>query len=108
MAGTAGLSSSAGSAREFNPVRTHPLTHDERARRGTDARKAVPPAQHAARAAARGRRDPVEILEEQGATRVPELVPIRHGPDARLAVHVLSRRRRRHGRGPGRGRPTRV
>jgi uncharacterized protein (DUF2252 family) len=39
----------------------------------------VPPAQHAASAAAPGRRDPVEILEEQGATRVPELVPIRYG-----------------------------
>ncbi len=39
----------------------------------------MPPAQHAAWTAARGRRDPVEILGEQGATRVPELVPIRYG-----------------------------
>src|SRR6266568_1715651 len=79
MAGTAGLSSSTGSARRFDPVRTRPLTHDERVRRGTDARRAVPPALHAGWVAAPGRRDPVEILEEQGATRVPELVPIRYG-----------------------------
>ena len=26
-----------------------------------------------------GRRDPVELLEEQAASRVPELVPIRYG-----------------------------
>ena len=64
---------------KFDPVQTRPLTLDERARRGTDARRVVPPAQHAAFSAARERRDPVEILEEQGATRVPELVPIRYG-----------------------------
>jgi uncharacterized protein (DUF2252 family) len=79
MAGTAGRSGSASPTHGFDPVRTRPLTHDERVRRGADARKAVPPAQHAGWSAARGRRDPVEILEEQGATRVPELVPIRYG-----------------------------
>ena len=26
-----------------------------------------------------GRRDPVELLEEQAASRVPELVPVRYG-----------------------------
>jgi uncharacterized protein (DUF2252 family) len=60
-------------------VETRPLTLEERARCGTDARKAAPPAQHAAFSAAPDRRNPVEILEEQGAVRVPELVPIRYG-----------------------------
>ena len=57
----------------------------------------------------RGRRlptapDPVEILEEQAATRVPELVPIRYGRMLVLAVRLLPRRRRHHGLGPGRAR----
>jgi len=80
VAGRAGVSGGFTSPmRKFDPVKTRPLTLAERARRGTDARRVVPPAQHAQFSAARGRRDPVEILEEQGATRVPELVPIRYG-----------------------------
>ncbi len=45
---------------------------------------------------ARGRPDPVGILEEQNATRVPELVPIRHG---RMIVSPFTffRRRGDHG-----------
>jgi uncharacterized protein (DUF2252 family) len=78
MAGTAGLSSS-NRTRDFDPVVTHPPTYDARARRGADARKAVPLARHAEWSAVQGRRDPVEILEEQGAARVPDLVPIRYG-----------------------------
>jgi uncharacterized protein (DUF2252 family) len=39
----------------------------------------MPPEQHAPFFAAPGRRDPVEILVEQGISRVPELVPIRYG-----------------------------
>jgi uncharacterized protein (DUF2252 family) len=77
MAGTA--ESGTGSTHTFDPVKTHTPTLDERAREGADARAEVPPAQHAQFSAAQGRRDPVEILEEQGATRVPELVPIRYG-----------------------------
>jgi uncharacterized protein (DUF2252 family) len=55
------------------------LTHDERVRRGLDARRAVPPAVHAEWSAGAGRRDPVQILGEQATSRVPELVPIRYG-----------------------------
>ncbi|WP_433383901.1 DUF2252 domain-containing protein [Actinoplanes sp. CA-142083] len=50
-----------------------------RAEAGREARKRVPVESHAEFAAAEGRRDPVAILQEQDATRVPELVPIRHG-----------------------------
>lgn len=79
MAGKAGPSRSANPTRKLDPSKARPPTLEERARCGTDARKAVPPAQHAIFRAASERRDPVEILEEQGATRVSELVPIRYG-----------------------------
>jgi uncharacterized protein (DUF2252 family) len=58
---------------------THTPTLEERAQRGADARKEKPPEQNAPFSAAPGRRDPVEILEGQGLSRVPELVPIRYG-----------------------------
>ena len=51
----------------------------ERAARGKSARKAVPRTSHATFAPPADRRDPVEVLEEQAATRVPELLPIRYG-----------------------------
>src|SRR3954447_11172340 len=47
--------------------------------RGKAARRAVPRADHAAWAPANDRPDPVEILVEQGASRVPELIAIRYG-----------------------------
>ncbi len=58
-------------------------TSTERTALGESVRKSVPreslgewqPAEH--------RRDPIEILVEQGATRVPELLPVRYG---RMAV----------------------
>src|SRR3954464_1808751 len=46
---------------------------------GRAERESVPLEAHAEWAASEGRPDPVRILEEQDATRVPELVPIRHG-----------------------------
>jgi uncharacterized protein (DUF2252 family) len=46
---------------------------------GRAERESVPLEAHAEWAAFDGRPDPVGILEEQNATRVPELVPIRHG-----------------------------
>ena len=55
------------------------LTRDERAAAGKEARKQVPRSSHAAWEPAAGRPDPVELLEEQAVTRVPELVPIRYG-----------------------------
>ena len=55
------------------------LTPKERAALGKAARAEVPRASHAEWTAAADRRDPIEILEEQATTRVPELVPIRYG-----------------------------
>jgi uncharacterized protein (DUF2252 family) len=51
----------------------------ERAARGKAARAEVPRASHGDWEPALHRPDPVELLEEQAATRVPELVPIRYG-----------------------------
>ena len=51
----------------------------ERAARGKAERAEVPRSVHGEWSAPSGRRDPVELLEEQAASRVPELVPIRYG-----------------------------
>ena len=56
----------------------HP-TAAERAARGKEARAVAPRSGHGEWEPASDRRDPVELLEEQAATRVPELVPIRYG-----------------------------
>jgi uncharacterized protein (DUF2252 family) len=55
------------------------LTIAERTARGKAARSEVPRSSHAVYEPAAGRPDPVELLERQAATRVPELVPIRYG-----------------------------
>src|SRR5437588_9449145 len=55
------------------------LTPTERATRGRAARREVPRSTHATFESARVRTDPVELLERQATTRVPELVPIRYG-----------------------------
>ena len=55
------------------------LTVAERAARGKAARREVPRSSHAAYEPAAGRPDPIELLERQASTRVPELVPIRYG-----------------------------
>ncbi|HEY1486272.1 MAG TPA: DUF2252 family protein, partial [Micromonosporaceae bacterium] len=55
-----------------------PLSTADRVALGRDARRATPLESHAEFAAGRSR-DPVELLLGQGASRVPELVPIRHG-----------------------------
>ena len=55
------------------------LTPKERAARGKASRGAVPRASHADWSPAADRRDPIAILQEQAATRLPELVPIRYG-----------------------------
>ena len=56
----------------------HP-TPAERAATGKAARAGVPRSAHAEWQPAAGRRDPVALLEEQAAARLPELVPIRYG-----------------------------
>ncbi|MFF1834363.1 DUF2252 domain-containing protein [Streptomyces sp. NPDC058231] len=53
-------------------------TPAERAARGKAARRGAPRSSHAEFAPPAGRRDPLEILGAQSATRVPELVPIRY------------------------------
>ena len=55
------------------------LSRAERVAVGRSAREAVPRASHASWEPPPDRRDPVELLEEQAATRVAELVPIRYG-----------------------------
>jgi uncharacterized protein (DUF2252 family) len=51
----------------------------ERAARGRAARSSVPRSSHADWEPASDRRSPEDVLLEQAADRVPELVPIRHG-----------------------------
>jgi uncharacterized protein (DUF2252 family) len=55
------------------------LTIDERIARGKQARAEVPRSTHAAYDAPPERPDPVNLLQLQALTRVPELVPIRYG-----------------------------
>jgi uncharacterized protein (DUF2252 family) len=55
------------------------LTPRERAGRGLAARTTVPPGDHAELVLPEDRPDPVAVMEEQARTRVPELVPVRHG-----------------------------
>ena len=55
------------------------FTPKERAARGKAARAEVPRTSHGEWEPPPHRPDPVELLEEQAQTRVPELVPIRYG-----------------------------
>src|SRR6516164_4519474 len=55
------------------------LSVDQRVARGRAARREAPRSEHGRWEAAPDRGDPVALLEEQAATRVPELVPIRYG-----------------------------
>ncbi|MGP0051560.1 MAG: DUF2252 family protein, partial [Solirubrobacteraceae bacterium] len=55
------------------------LSVAERVARGKAARAEVPRASHAVFTPSPERPDPLEVLERQAATRVPELVPIRYG-----------------------------
>ena len=59
--------------------RAAPHRSEERVARGKAARREVPRESHADFTPGALRRDPVELLESQAATRVPELVPIRYG-----------------------------
>jgi uncharacterized protein (DUF2252 family) len=64
----------------------HP-SPEERAERGKAARADAPRSSHAEWAPAHDRPDPIDLLEQQAATRVPELVPIRYG---RMAASAFS------------------
>jgi uncharacterized protein (DUF2252 family) len=67
-----------GSSRRPGAAVPH-LSVAERVARGKAARAEVPRSSHAAFAPAATRTDPIELLERQAQTRVPELVPIRYG-----------------------------
>jgi len=56
----------------------HPSV-DERQVQGKEARDRTPLDSHTGWAPATDRPDPVALLEEQDATREPDLVPVRHG-----------------------------
>src|SRR6266567_753845 len=56
----------------------HPGVDDRRAK-GSEARNRTPLSSHAGWTPAADRPDPVALLEEQDATREPDLVPVRHG-----------------------------
>ena len=61
---------------------TRPVPHlsaAERVARGKAARAEVPRSSHAMFEPVSDRADPIELLERQAQTRVPELVPIRYG-----------------------------
>jgi uncharacterized protein (DUF2252 family) len=73
---------------EVDNGRAHaePVSHPspaERAELGRSARSNASRSSHADWAPAGDRPDPIDLLEQQAATRVPELVPIRYG---RMAV----------------------
>ena len=56
-----------------------PLRRVERRREGKALRAQVPRSSHGSWTAAPDRPDPVAVLEQQAESRVPELIPIRHG-----------------------------
>jgi uncharacterized protein (DUF2252 family) len=55
------------------------LEPGESAERGRAARATAPRSAHGDWRPVPGRRDPIEILQAQAATRIPELIPIRYG-----------------------------
>src|SRR6476659_10051052 len=55
------------------------LTVEERVARGNAARNECPRRVHGRWSPATSRPDPIALLEDQAATRVPELVPLRYG-----------------------------
>jgi uncharacterized protein (DUF2252 family) len=64
---------------EQQMAKAGPVQRPERLEAGRALRQDVPRAWHAAWEPAPGRRDPIAILEAQAETRLPDLVPIRHG-----------------------------
>ena len=66
-------------ARRPTPKRVPHPTAAQRAAKGKAARAVSPRSAHGEWEPARDRRDPVDLLEEQAKSRVPELVPIRYG-----------------------------
>src|SRR6476646_236375 len=67
-----------GNGRNATMAKQH-LTPEERAAVGKRARASVPRSIQGEWSAPPDRRDPVDILQDHGTSRVPELVPIRYG-----------------------------
>ncbi len=65
--------------RRVRPKVVPHLTVDERTARGKAARAEIPRSRHAEYDTPADRPDPIELLEDQARTRVPELIPIRYG-----------------------------
>src|SRR4051794_4299873 len=65
-------------SRHRRPRAVPHLSVAERVARGKAARAEVPRSSHAVFEPSATRPDPIELLERQASTRVPELVPIRH------------------------------
>jgi uncharacterized protein (DUF2252 family) len=61
------------------PPQTHTLPVKERVERGRALRERLARKHHAAWKAPADRRDPIEILMEQGESRLPDLLPLRYG-----------------------------
>ena len=74
----AGRNKTAASKPKTKPVLPH-LSIAERVARGKAARAEVPRSSHAKFEPLASRPDPIDLLERQAKTRVPELVPIRYG-----------------------------
>lgn len=72
-------SSGPGPLRPPPPAARHRATREERAERGRAARSDVPRSSHAEFRPAPDRPDPIALLEEQGESRLPYLLPIRYG-----------------------------
>jgi uncharacterized protein (DUF2252 family) len=66
-------------AQKRTPTVVPHLSVPDRVARGKAARAEVPRSSHAVFEPTAARPDPVELLERQAQTRVPELVPIRYG-----------------------------
>ena len=66
-------------SRASRPKPVPHLTPAERAARGRATRGELPRSTHADWEPGPGRRDPVDLLEDQVETRLPELGPIRYG-----------------------------
>ncbi len=81
MAGKGSISSVEGRrpARRLAATVAQPGSIEERRARGKQARAKVPLADHAVFDPTSLRADPVELLQRQAASRVPELLPVRYG-----------------------------
>ncbi len=63
----------------MDPMKVKHPSVEERRARGKQLKATTPRSSHAGWTPAPGRPDPIALLEEQDATREPDLVPVRHG-----------------------------